>query len=145
MRRRILQLLMLVVLCLQLVNVSAEDTKVDRGARVYLERCALCHGSKRLGEGPMVLLIRDYPHTRLKKVDGFEQSVRRTVELGASQASSSSLSPPWRDELAAEDIEAVTSFVEVLRNDFTRASEVLASVYIPAERIDGRKIYRARC
>ena len=145
MKRRILQLLTLATLCLQFLNVSAEDTDVNRGARVYMERCALCHGSKGLGEGPMALLIRDYPDTRLKKVDSFNQSVRRTVELGAYQESGSYLSPPWRDELAAEDIEAVTSFVEVLRSDFARATEVLASVYIDPERIDGRKIYRARC
>jgi len=144
--RCVLQLLTLMALCLQLVSVSAEDTdEVHRGARIYLERCSLCHGSKGLGEGPMALLIRGYPDTRLKTVEEADRSVRSIVEFGASSESVSSLSPPWRDELAVAEIEAVSTFVEVLRNDFGRATEVLASVNVPPERIDGRKIYRARC
>jgi len=140
-----LRLLILAILCFQFGSAGADDSEVHQGARIYLERCALCHGSKGLGEGPMALLVRGYPDTRLKTVEEPERSVRHIVEYGASSESGSPLSPPWRDELESSEIAAVTSFVKVLRTDFEHALEVLASVDLPPERIDGRKIYRARC
>ncbi len=142
---RLARFLTLTVLCLLFVNVNANDTDVDHGARVYLERCALCHGSKGLGEGPMALLVHDYPNTSLKTTDDPSQSIRDIVKFGTTLSSSNELSPPWRHELEASEIAAVTAFVEALRNDFSRAQQILASVDIPPERIDGRKIYRARC
>ena len=140
------RLLILVICSLQLTSVSAESADMSlRGAQVYLERCALCHGSKGLGEGPMALLIHDYPDTRLKASDNTEHSVRRIVENGSSLTNGNPLSPPWKDELAASDIDAVITFVDLLRYDFDYATQLLASVEIAPDRFDGRKIYRARC
>ena len=135
----------LVLLCLQFTNASANDPELQQGARVYLERCALCHGSKGLGEGPMALLVQDYPDTRLKSNKQPNHVMRQIVEFGNGQDSNNELSPPWRDELAVAEINAVTAFVAVLQSDFESATRLLASVYIPPEKIDGRKIYRARC
>ena len=145
MKLLVLRALGLAMLCFQMAGVSAERTDEHRGAQVYLERCALCHGSKGLGDGPMALLVHDYPDTRLKAGDNNSHSVRRIVENGTDPASSGAFSPPWRDELAESDIEAVTKFIGILRNDFDHASKLLASVEIAPDRFDGRKIYRARC
>jgi len=141
-----LRVLLLVACSLQIASVSAESNDASfRGAQVYLERCALCHGSKGLGEGPMALLIRNYPDTRLKESINSEHSVRRIVENGSSHTAGSTLSPPWKDELSASDIAAVTKFVDLLRDDFDHATQLLTSVKIAPDRFDGRKIYRARC
>lgn len=145
MRLTFLRLTALALLCLHYINASAQESEIHLGARIYLERCALCHGSKGLGEGPMALLVHGYPDTRLKKADVPYQSTRRIVEFGSPPELEHSLSPPWRDELPAQEIAAVTRFVEELRIDFGHATEVLASIDIPPESIDGRKIYRARC
>jgi len=140
-----LRALFMTVLCFQMTSVSAESSDEYRGAQVYLERCALCHGSKGLGEGPMALLIHDYPDTRLKNSQNSVDSVRRIVEHGSDPETTSALSPPWRDELSVTDIKAVTEFIGVLRNDFNYASKLLSSAEIAPGRFDGRKIFRARC
>lgn len=129
------------------VNVSADanDNDAHNGARIFLERCALCHGSKGLGEGPMALLVRGYPDTNLKTTEESAKPVRHIVEFGNTSSSAKTLSPPWRNELAVTEIAAVTSFVELLQNDFGQAQRALTSVDIAPENIDGRKIYRARC
>ncbi len=137
--------LALAVLCLQVARVSAESTDEHRGAQVYLERCALCHGSKGLGEGPMALLVHDYPNTRLKSSDNSGHAVRRIIENGSDPKTTRALSPPWKDELSDADIEAVTEFIDVLRYDFNYATQLLASVEISPGKFDGKKIYRARC
>lgn len=138
--------LILGVFFLQATSVVADATDThSRGAQVYLERCALCHGSKGLGEGPMALLIHDYPDTRLKTGGNAVHSVRRIIEEGSNSESGKGFSPPWRDELAAADIDAVTQFIDILRRDFDYATKLLTSVEISPGRFDGRKIYRARC
>jgi len=141
-----LRALIFAVLCAQVVYVGADSTDVNqRGAQVYLERCALCHGSKGLGEGPMALLIHDYPDTRLNKGNSSGHVVRGIVENGSDPENGTALSPPWRDELPASDIEAVTKFIDVLRNDFDYATKLLSSAVVAPGRFDGRKIFRARC
>ena len=140
-----MRLIALMLLSLQFTSAQASESEVQQGARVYLERCALCHGSKGLGEGPLALLVQDYPDTRLKTHKQPNHMVRKIVEFGTAQETHNSLSPPWRNELATSEIDAVTAFVAVLQSDFKRASQLLASVNIPPERIDGKKIYRARC
>ena len=132
-------------LFLQMVSVGAESADANRGALVYLERCALCHGSKGLGEGPMALLVHDYPDTSLKSSTGSNHSVRRIIEYGSDPDTGSALSPPWRDELPASDIEAVTAFIELLTSDFDYATKLLSWVNVEPDRFDGRKIFRARC
>ena len=139
------QVLLLAVLCLQMSGASAESADVSRGAQVYLERCALCHGSKGLGEGPMALLIHDYPDTRLKLSDNNGHVVKSIIENGSDPDTTSALSPPWKDELSESDIESVTEFIDVLRYDFDHATKLLASVEIAPGKFDGRKIYRSRC
>lgn len=113
-----------------------------KGASIYIERCALCHGTKGMGEGPLALLIREYPDTNLKNSKKSLDSVRTTIRFGSP---SNQLSPPWQHELQNEDIAAVTAFVDLLRNDHSRAIQQLASVNIEPKNRRGQKIYRARC
>ncbi len=123
----------------------ADEQDVRSGARIYLERCALCHGSKGLGEGPMALLIRDYPDTSLKNEVAPNRSIQKIVESGLISQPSGVSSPPWQHELVAAEISAVSAFVDVIRTDFEQAQRELASANVAPDRIDGRKIYRARC
>jgi len=139
------RLLTLTTLCLLLSVVNAEDSVVQKGARIYLERCSLCHGSKALGEGPMAILVNDYPDPRLNKVQASRQSLRHIVEHGSRPDTSSPYSPPWQDELDESQIKSITAFIELLRDDFETGTALIASVDLPPDLIDGRKIFRARC
>lgn len=100
-----------VMVSLPFASTKAQDTKFERGAHLYLERCALCHGSKGLGEGPLALLVRNYPDTNLKTSNNPDQSISEVIEHGNSMDLQKSLSPPWRDELTSADIAAVAAFV----------------------------------
>ena len=79
------------------VNASPNATDLHNGARIFLERCALCHGSKGLGEGPMALLVRGYPDTNLKTTKESAAPVRHIVEFGTTSSST-----PRRSRLHGE-------------------------------------------
>jgi len=93
----------------------------------------------------LVLLSLQFENVNADDTVVHHHILRQIVEFGTAQDTHNTLSPPWRNELATSEIDAVTAFVAVLQSDFKRASQLLASVNIPPERIDGRKIYRARC
>jgi len=130
-----------------LAKPSSEPETTSGGAKIYMERCALCHGSKGLGEGPLPLLVRDYPSTNLRKL--LEQhtpdAITEAIEEGGSKQPVSEFSPPWKHEISKSDIELVSSFVNLLRVNYTQAIEEIRTADVTMSRADGRKLYLARC
>jgi len=97
------------------------------GAKIYMERCALCHGSKGLGEGSMPLLVRDYPSTNLRKLlEGHTpDAITVAIAEGGAQDSGNMLSPPWKHEISESDLKLVSNFVNLLRVDYAAAVEAI--------------------
>jgi cytochrome c oxidase cbb3-type subunit 3 len=119
------------------------------GAAVFQQRCALCHGSDGLGEGPLSLSVKDYPAANLMEprvaTDGV--SLRRSIIEGSRFADINPLMPPWGDELTLTQLDSVIMFVGYLRKDLEGAlkiARVAASKVEPSVKL-GRAVFIGRC
>ena len=138
-----------VLLC---VTSGAQATEaLQLGARTYHERCTICHGASGYGDGLLPMYMGNYPNTALVRARkaGSMDEIRQVVEMGGTRGGSPH-SPPWRDELSAEEIEAVVEVVALLRADRDAAFALLdetrpASVPDPLEGRVLFKTYCARC
>lgn len=119
------------------------------GAHIYIQRCALCHGNNGLGEGLLPLLMGDYVDTRLFGDDGVPDraTVRQQIELGGILPEINDMMPPWRKELSAAELDAVTDFVILLANDKVTARKLIrkSSEAIPPSIKVGRATFNGRC
>lgn len=143
-----LLVLTLMVLVFVPISVTAASSHA-RGAQIYVDRCALCHGSLGMGDGLMVLLQADYPETGLleNKFGQSYEDVSSAVRWGGARGEMSPLSPPWHYELTDDDIDAVTRLVMLLRQNTDVAIDLLQHrrrSQAPNAN-DGQRIYRGRC
>lgn len=123
---------------------------IDTGARVFIDRCVLCHGTHGMGEGNMPLKLRDYPSTNLlrnSKTQDYQQ-VYDAVSVGGTGASKlSNLMPPMGNELTWTELESVVRFVVLLRNDMPLAQKKLereSASLTPSLKM-GRQVFSNRC
>lgn len=141
-----------VLLCVALLaaTVHADDRKhLEAGARLFVERCSLCHGNDGMGEGILPLSLGDYPDTNLArpKFATTHQELRNAVFWGGMFTDMSELSPPWGDELSCEELDSVVRFIEVLRDDQSEALALLDGVEVatrPSAKL-GKLVYEGRC
>ena len=66
--RKLISLLLLsTALCFPFLshaqNMASITASVIHGAKVFITRCTLCHGSDGMGEGPLPLITGNYPST----------------------------------------------------------------------------------
>lgn len=134
---------------------SAEDCGtearacVQYGARIFQQRCTLCHGSDGMGEGILPLALKGYPPTNLMDpTHAFtREELRHVIRYGGGLPRVSIKMPPWGDELTESQLESVVLFVEVMRRDQRFALSMLRRVSRHAEpslRL-GRGIFKGRC
>ncbi len=136
------------------VNAMAEEQSLGRdkafyGAKIFTERCSLCHGNDAMGDGILPLLEEGYPTTNL--LDGRygtkPDDIKKIVLWGGSKGAMNELSPPWVEELSAFEIDAVVAFVVLLHRDSDSALDMLdaeTDKLIPSlER--GDRVFRSRC
>ncbi len=146
----------LLVLTAASVNAgSAEDCGMEAkpcleyGARVFAERCTLCHGSDGLGEGILSMSVKDYPNTNLleAKHGKDKESLTKVITLGGGMENISGEMPPWGDELTATQLESVVHFNELLHTDLEKALGMLqkASSELEPSLRNGRAIFQGRC
>ena len=119
------------------------------GAKVFQERCTLCHGNDGLGEGILPLSMTEYPNTNLldARHGTSRGSVRDIVLHGGQLASIENEMPPWGDELTHTQVESVTRFVLYMREDLESAMQMLreeAASIEPSLRV-GRAVFAGRC
>lgn len=119
------------------------------GARIFQQRCSLCHGSDGLGEGILPLSVPDYPATNLlepkyaKDIAGLKE----IVVHGTQAKGTTEWMPPWGDELTHTQMESVVQFVQFMRDDLEGAlkmSRSEAAQIEPSIRI-GRAVFIGRC
>lgn len=149
MLRNFIQFLLVCIVGLSLTSLAIAieaSSESNLGAMVFSERCVLCHGSKGMGEGPLPMSLRDYPSANLLSdmTKNTRQEVLETIQYGSGRTP---FMPPWKDELSAETLSAVTDFILLLRSDSSQALKQLASVEeIKQKNIsDGKRIFATRC
>lgn len=128
---------------------SSGYTGLNSGARIYLKRCALCHGNSGHGDGYIPLSIEEYPSASLfnQKFGTKLKDVIKVVTYGGSKGNMSPYSPPWKGELSEPQIVSVSNFVIKLRKNYDGAIEEIRSFSgeLQSNKFLGRTIYLSRC
>ena len=130
-------------------GMKTPEVNLEHGAKVFFDRCTLCHGTDGMGEGVLALSMKDYPPTNLMKPKyGTDlSSLRKLIAFGGSEGDLSEEMPPWGDELTHRNLESVALFVEFLRKNPEKARSLLSkeslSGYPTARK--GRGVFITRC
>lgn len=122
---------------------------LEYGARVFAERCTLCHGTDGLGEGILALSVKDYPSASLMDKKHFKNidELREVIVYGGGLEKVSGEMPPWGDELTATQLDSVVMFTDYLVNNLEKAMPMIAKAsesLEPSIRI-GRATFQGRC
>lgn len=116
------------------------------GAKIFSDRCVLCHGSQGMGEGPLPMSLKNYPSANLLR--NINKQSRNDIQYIISNGSEHTpYMPPWKGELSEEEISAVTEFIILLRSNIENALSLLNKVEQKKIKhiTDGKKIYETRC
>lgn len=122
---------------------------LELGAKVFNSHCALCHGSQAMGEGMLPLKMKIYPNTNLrtaKKATKREEILHVNV-LGGILDNISQYMPPFGKELTWSELESVTDFILLVRENPKSAIAMLESNG-QTEQVSvklGQQIYTTRC
>jgi len=130
-------------------NLEDPTPTLEQGAKVFTDRCVLCHGSQGMGEGVIPLKLKDYPDTNLtktRKAKGREE-VYETIVYGGTRKGISEYMPPFGKELSWTELESVAKFILLMRSDTNKALAMLdkgmdnqqASTRV------GEQVYSTRC
>ncbi len=127
---------------------EAEPT-LEYGARVYQERCVLCHGREGYGDGMLPVSMKEYPAANLHKNRfGRElDDLRMSIIYGGSLGTMSSEMPPWGDELTYTQVESVAMFTKLLIDQPKKAVALMEQAEAeqePSYRL-GRAIFKNYC
>lgn len=130
---------------------SADVPDVEFGAKVYYDRCVLCHGMGGMGEGILPLKLDEYPNTNLLKniKSTNRDDIKKSIALGGSEEKSklSEYMPPMGEELTFNELNAVTDFVVLLRKDSTKALALVNQQTESgvADKYLGKSLFSTRC
>lgn len=143
-------LLLLPTLAIGAQQQETEPT-VEIGAKVYQERCVLCHGMQAMGEGVLPMKLKNYPNTNLLKRIRTKSrgEIHDVVTHGASLEHISDFMPPMGAELTWTELESVVDFLMLIKRDTQQGLAMLKnkspSVIDTMDSFAGRDIYETRC
>ncbi len=84
-----------------------------RGHRVFLQRCATCHGPQGHGDGQNAYNLAPPPPDFRQSLPALSVADRRkVVERGTAALGRSPLCPPWGRSLSADEIDAVVAWLD---------------------------------
>jgi len=95
-------------------QVDALTAREARGHRVFLQRCATCHGPQGRGDGQNAYNLQPPPpdfQESLAKLSPADR--RKVVESGTASLGRSPLCPAWGRSLDPDDVDAVLAWLEV--------------------------------
>ena len=92
---------------------DALTAREARGHRVFLQRCATCHGPEGRGDGQNAYNLQPAPPDFQESLPKMSPADRRkVVEGGTAALGRSPLCPPWGCSLGPDDVEAVLAWLE---------------------------------
>ncbi len=122
---------------------------LEYGARVYQERCVLCHGREGYGDGVLPVSLKGYPSANLRRNRHGRslEELREAIIHGGSRGGMSPEMPPWGDELTYLQVESVARFTKLLMDQPERALPLLerSEVDEPPSLRRGRSLFRNYC
>jgi mono/diheme cytochrome c family protein len=125
------------------------SSSLKEGARVYKERCILCHSQNGNDEGLISasLFSLEKPNLLKPKYSTDEHSLRNIIVWGGMKKKMSIVSPPWGDDLTWGEIESLVTFIMHLREKNNHAVKLLNNIVV-TKKLDiksGQLIYNKRC
>jgi mono/diheme cytochrome c family protein len=96
------------------LRVGTLTAREAAGHRVFVQRCATCHGPEGQGDGQNAYNLSPPPpdfREALAKVTPADR--RRIIEGGTAAVGRSPLCPPWARSLSPEEIDALLAWLEV--------------------------------
>lgn len=135
------------------VGICADERNpsptLERGAEVFINKCALCHGDNGMGEGLIPLKIQPYPDTNLTNLSSSlsRGTLKSRIALGAKLDNISEFMPPMGDVLTWTELESVVDFVSLLLKDNKLASKKIKALQKvgSASLKEGLDIFETRC
>jgi mono/diheme cytochrome c family protein len=95
-------------------EADALTAQQARGHRVFLRRCATCHGPQGRGDGQNAYNLRPPPPDFQESLAKLSPAARREiVESGTAALGRSPLCPPWGRTLGPDDVGAVLAWLDV--------------------------------
>jgi len=90
-----------------------------KGATLYAQRCAMCHGDKGAGDGPVAATIPEGQKPRNLKAGGYKYATddakfKELLQKGGAGVGLSALMPAQSD-LKPDDIDNIIAFVKTLK------------------------------
>jgi len=92
---------------------DALSTRAARGHRVFLQRCATCHGPQGRGDGQNAYNLQPPPpdfQESLAKLPVGDR--RKVIEGGTAALGRSPLCPAWGRSLGPDDVDALLAWLE---------------------------------
>jgi mono/diheme cytochrome c family protein len=99
------------LLCVGAARAAGPGDAVERGNKLFGERCTLCHGPNADGKGPMAKMLDPKPaNLRASLLD---RSAREAIiRHGGAAVGRSPAMPRWEAELDEQQLRDVISYVE---------------------------------
>ena len=97
------------------------------GHRIFLQRCATCHGPQGRGDGQNAYNLQPSPpdfQESLARVPVDER--RRIIEGGTASVGRSPLCPPWGRSLGPDDVDAVLAWLDAASRPAPQAEALRA-------------------
>ncbi len=131
------------------VVADVEAKNISEGAYLFRRFCSLCHGVNGMGEGPLALVIDDYPMTNLLTSNkaNSREDILEIIKNGSQTNSRESFMPPWNSAFNEEELNQLTDFVVFLKNDPAEGTKLLRN---QSNRIEpnirhGELLYKTYC
>ena len=98
---------------------AAYAADAAKGAALYAQRCAMCHGYKGAGDGPVAATIPEGQKPRNLKAGGYKYATddakfKELLQKGGAEVGLSPLMPAQSD-LKPVDIDNIIAFVKTLK------------------------------
>lgn len=104
---------------------GALTAREARGRRVFLQRCATCHGPEGRGDGQNAYSLQPPPSDFQESLPKLSLAERRkVVEGGTAALGRSPLCPPWGRSLGPDDLDAVLAWLDVAARPKAAAPEL---------------------
>ncbi|GAB4336762.1 MAG: hypothetical protein Kow0089_07410 [Desulfobulbaceae bacterium] len=89
--------------------VPADSASIERGAKLYAEKCSLCHGEKGRGDGPAAQSLRTRP-TDLATMSGMHPDGDVAWKIAEGRGAM----PGWKGRLSEAQIWDLVNFIRNL-------------------------------
>lgn len=134
-------------------SVAAGDT-LGRGAQAYLAYCAMCHGDRGAGDGPLAapMAAENVTVARLDDAARLETlgpaGIRRVIITGGGHTGRSNLMPAWSERLDRRLIDEIVAYVMSLPGRSPGVPAATVQKYLeapPGNPEQGRRLFVYYC